>query len=211
MNTLSFTLLAEGTSDRVLLPIIRWMLLQHHGSYNWIGQLADLNVLSNPPKSLPERISAATNLFPSDILFVHRDADKSKVENRIEEIHSAFVANEGLESIVWMPVIPVRMTEAWLLISESALRSSVGNLKGRAPLNIPAIKKLEKISNPKLLLEQNLILASEVTGRRKKKFFFPEHRARIPDYIEDWNKLLELPSAKRLYEDIRQLNFLVIK
>jgi hypothetical protein len=207
MNTLRFTLLAEGSSDRVLIPIIRWMLLQHHSSYDWIGQLADLNVLLNPPKSLADRISATIAYFPSDILFVHRDADKNPVEKRIEEIRSAFAANHELDSIIWSPVIPVRMTEAWLLISETALRASVDNLGGSTPLDIPAIKTLEKIPNPKLLLEQKLVLASELTGRRKKKFFFPEHRSRIPDYIEDWNQLLELPSALRLYEDIRNLNF----
>lgn len=207
MKSFRFTLLAEGTSDRVLLPIIRWMLLQHHGSIDWIGQLADLSNLQNPPKSLVDRVSAAISYFPADILFVHRDSDGLPVETRIDEVRSAFHINGISNCMACIPVIPVRMTEAWLLISEQALRASVDHRNGNVPLNLPPMKKLEKIPNPKQFLEQALLLASELSGRHKKKFYFPKHRARIPDYVEDWNRLLELPSAKRLYDDIRNLTF----
>lgn len=207
MKTFRFTLLAEGSSDRVLIPILRWMLLHHHGSFDWIGQFAELHELPRPPKGLSERISVTNEYFPSDILFIHRDADRESVEKRREEISSAFAETDGLEDLVWTPVIPVRMTEAWLLISETALRSAVGNLHGKVSLSIPPIGKLEGVPNPKAVLEQHLIIASELTGRRRKKFHFPEHRARIPDFIDDWKQLLEVPSARRLFEEIGTLTF----
>lgn len=207
MRTLRFTLLAEGSSDRVLIPILRWMLLHHHGSFDWIGQSAELHALPRPPKKLSERIAVANEYFPSDILFIHRDADKESVEKRREEIGSAFAETQGLEELIWTPVIPVRMTEAWLLISETALRAAVENLHSKVPLSIPSIGKLEGISNPKALLEQQLMIASELTGRRRKKFHFPEHRARIPEFFDDWKQLLEVPSARTLFEEIGTLIF----
>jgi len=208
MKTLRFTLLAEGSSDRVLIPILRWMLLHHHGSFDWIGQPAELHALSRPPKGLPKRISVANEYFPSDILFIHRDADRDSVEKRREEIRTALAETHGLEDLVWAPVIPVKMTEAWLLISETALRSAVGNPRGKVLLNMPPIGNLEEIPNPKAILEQQLVIASELTGRRRKKFHFPEHRARIPEFIDDWKQLLEVPAARALFDEIGALTFL---
>jgi Domain of unknown function (DUF4276) len=207
MNIRRFTLLAEGSSDRVLLPIIRWMLSQHHAAYEWSEQLANLSALPVAPRSLSDRISASINYFPSDILFVHRDSDNASVESRVEEIRTAFANNEDSLDVICIPIIPVRMTEAWLLISEPALRASVDNRNSRVALNLPSINNIEVIANPKQLLEEKLLMASELTGRRRKKFHFPAHRARIPDSIDNWNRLLELPSARRLYNAIGQLSF----
>lgn len=207
MSERRFTLLAEGTSDRVLLPIIRWMLLQQHGSYEWSEQLADFSNLPNPPRSLAERITASIIYYPADVLFVHRDADRTSVESREKEILSAFSNQESAPKVKCVPVIPVRMTETWLLISESALRESVDNRNSRIALDLPAITRLESLPDPKRRLQEALEIASELSGRRKKNFHFPTHRARIPNHIEDWNQLLKLRSASRLYDAIRHLNF----
>ncbi|MFA7344477.1 MAG: hypothetical protein WC003_09245 [Terrimicrobiaceae bacterium] len=56
-------------------------------------------------------------------------------------------------------------------------------------------------------MKELLIAASEWKGRRRKKFHFPEHRARVPDFIENWSMLLQVPSAARVYEDIAALEF----
>lgn len=207
MSTLSFTLLADGTSDRVLIPILRWMLLQHHRDFDWIGQTADLHALPQPPQELPERIVTAAELFPAHVLFIHRDAEKEPPSLRRAQVADAVASVADRRRLLWRPVIPVRMTEAWLLISEPALRHAVGNPNGRSALNLPRLQDLEAIPDPKGILQDNLLVASELTGRRRKKFHFPEHRARIPDFISDWSMLLRIPSARALYEDIASLEF----
>jgi hypothetical protein len=106
-----------------------------------------------------------------------------------------------------VPVIPVRMTEAWLLVSEKALRGASGNPNGRNPLQLPALQDLEKIPDPKMVLQALLTEASGLSGRRRKKFNFSAQRARIPDFLDDWETLLSLPSARRLYEEIASLSF----
>jgi hypothetical protein len=50
-------------------------------------------------------------------------------------------------------VIPVKMTEAWLLIDEKAIREAAGNPKGRQPLNLPKPSKTEELSDPKETLK----------------------------------------------------------
>jgi hypothetical protein len=94
------------------------------------------------------------------------------VESRVEEIRTAFADSANSPDVPCIPVIPVRMTEAWLLISEAALRASVDNRNGRVVLNLPTITTLEAIPNPKQLLEETLLMASELTGRRRKNSIF---------------------------------------
>ena len=84
MKTRRFTLVAEGTSDRVLIPILRWMLLRHHFGFEWMGQSADLHELPKPPRTLPQKIATASELFPADVIFIHRDSDR---ESPIQRHH----------------------------------------------------------------------------------------------------------------------------
>lgn len=207
MSVLRFTLLADGSSDRVLVPILRWMLGQHHGAHDWIGQTANLQALPRPPRGLPDRIAAAAEFFPADVLFVHRDAERESPDRRREEVGQAVEALPAAGRPRSVPVVPVRMTEAWLLISEAAIRRAAGNPNGRVRLALPARNRLESLPDPKAILETLLVNASELHGRRRKKFQFSTHRSRVPDFVDDWEVLLELPSARRVYDEIGDLSF----
>jgi hypothetical protein len=207
MTTLRFTLVAEGTSDRVLIPILRWMLLRHHPEFEWMGQTADLHELPRPPRSLPQKIATASELFPADVIFIHRDSDREAPANRRREISDAIDSLRDSPARHWVPVIPVRMTEAWLLVSETALRSASGNPNGRTPLPFPSWRDLEAIPDPKAVLQNLLVDASGLSGRRRKKINFSAQRARIPDFYENWETLLNLSSAKQLYDEIAALSF----
>lgn len=204
MSSKSFTLLADGSSDRVLVSILGWMLAQKHPDHLWTGIRAELDRLPRPPADLAGRIQATIEYFPGDVIFVHRDAERESRDIRLREISDS-IATTALAGGKWVPVIPVRMTEAWLLISEKAIREASGNPDGRVNLRLPPIREIEGIPDPKHLLRQLLLEAAEVTGRRRKKFHFPERRASIPDFIDDWSELLKLPSASKLYEDVARL------
>jgi hypothetical protein len=193
MRTLRFTLLVEGTSDRVLLPILKWMLLRHHRDIQWSGDHANLQDLPRPPRTLAEKISVTCDLFPAEVIFIHRDADRTTPENRRQEIGGAIKSLSPNSVPRWVPVIPVRMTESWLLVSEIALRSAAGNANGCGRLSLPPLGSFESVPDPKDLLQNLLTEASGLSGRRRKKFSFPAARARIPDFLEDWETLLRLP------------------
>jgi hypothetical protein len=66
-------LVADGTSDRVLLPILTWSLKQHDVD-TVMAQWADLSRIHRPP-DLRGRLKAALDLYPCDVLFVHRDSE----------------------------------------------------------------------------------------------------------------------------------------
>lgn len=206
MKILRFTLVAEGSSDRVLIPILRWMLLRHHLNFEWMGQFADLQELPKPPRTLPQKIATASELFPADVIFIHRDSDREPPANRRKEITEAIGSLDTSPARHCVPVIPVRMTEAWLLVSENALRGASGNLNGRIPLKLPPRQDLERIPDPKKVLQTLLVEASGLSGRRRKTINFSAQRARIPDFLEDWETLLTLPSAKRLDDEIAALS-----
>ncbi|MCH8526611.1 MAG: DUF4276 family protein [Kiritimatiellae bacterium] len=199
-----YTLLMDGTSDRVLHPILQWMLDQCFTDTAWTGQTADFQFAPKKPVRLPDRVAAALDLYPCEVLFIHRDAEREPPEKRVKEIRNAMLEAKQ-EHIVFVPVIPVRMTEAWLLISESAIRRAAGNPNGKVPLHLPTISRLESLPDPKEELKTLLEKSSELTGRRLKKFNFSPHRAIIPDYVDDWSPLLELPSARTLFEKIQDL------
>ena len=82
MQGLRFTLVADGSSDRALLPILVWLLREHFGSTPIQPEFSDLRRLPNPPKKLVERIDKSIELYPCDLLFVHRDAERESIDKR---------------------------------------------------------------------------------------------------------------------------------
>ena len=69
-------------------------------------QWADLRDRRPSLKTLSERIEKALDLYPCQLLFVHRDAESQAPETRIHEINRAL---GGLEHPPVVRVIPVRM------------------------------------------------------------------------------------------------------
>ena len=76
MSAVTYTLLSDGSSDRALMPLLDWLLRQHMPSIAIQGSWADLRRLPRPPRSLVNRIQTSVDLFPCDLLFVHRDAPR---------------------------------------------------------------------------------------------------------------------------------------
>lgn len=196
---MTYTLVADGGSDKVLLPILTWSLKQHQVT-PLEPQWADPDSIPRPENTL-ERYKAALDLYPCDVLFVHRDAEAQPSAMRREEIANA------LQGIVvrHIPVVPVRMMEAWLLADESAIRSAAGNPNGRENLFLPDIRRLEDLPDPKRVLHDALTAASGLGARRRSRFPVHQRVHRIPDYIDDYSPLKVLPAFQTLQQDIRVL------
>ena len=124
MNDLRYTLLSDGSSDRVLLPILNWTLCQN-GVDTVQPSWADMARLDKPPQNLTDRIDGAVQLHQCDVLFIHRDAERMSRASRIrfEEIANGYSqVNSELTLPPHVCIVPVRMTEAWLLFDEPAIR-----------------------------------------------------------------------------------------
>lgn len=199
MNPFRYTLVADGPSDRSLLPIIDWVLAGLGLTVGIAGQMADFRYLTTPPSGLVARIRLAFTQYPCDLLFIHRDAEAERMEIRAEEIRAA---SEAATVLTYVPVIPVRMTEAWLLIDENAIRRSADNPSGTNPLPLPAIGTLEATQDPKRALHECLLVACDL-GRRQRDQFqrrIGERVQRVAFLINDFGPLERLP-AFRTFRD----------
>jgi hypothetical protein len=108
------------------------------------------------------------------------------------------------KSVTTVPVIPVRMTEAWLLLDETAIRQVAGNPRGRRDLSLPAPKRVESVPDPKQLLQQCLLTAADCGGRRREQVTkrFNEHRRQLLERIDRSGPINDLPSWQQLIADI---------
>lgn len=157
-----------------------------------------------PGANLRDRLVRALQDYPCDVLFIHRDAEREPREKRLEEIRQAVTA-AGVPAFV--PVVPVRMAEAWLLVDERAIRRAAGNPNGAAPLSLPRPAKLEDVPDPKKLLRECLIQASEKTGRRLQQFErdLAERAERVAELIADFSLLRQLPAFRLFETDTREV------
>lgn len=207
MKTLRLTLVSEGTTDAALLPIIAWCLKQAVGLTVSESRRAEFWRLPEKPNGLVDEMANAVELYPCDVLFVHRDSDRELHETRIGQIRKAFLELEAKgKKLPAVAVVPVRMLEAWLCFDERAIRKAAGNPNGREPLNLPPLKRVESCPTPKDDLVKALRIASGLSGRRLKKFDEATAFARIVDYIEDFSPLRGLRSFQALEDAIKALN-----
>lgn len=188
MTVLRYTLLPDGSSDAVLMPMIEWLIREHYPDLRVQGLVAER--LETSDRSLKQRIPAALASFPCDLLFVHRDAEGDPIEARLHEIETASAA----AGISCVPVIPVRMTEAWLFSDEAAIRSAAYNAQGRMPLNLPPKRQWESLSDPKKQLFEILVTASGRNGRALGKFNPHRQRPLVALRTSDFSALRGLPS-----------------
>lgn len=206
MNQIRYTLLSDGSSDRALMPILGWLLRNKLPTTAVQDQWADLGSLPKPPKTLIERIKKTLDLYPCDLLFIHRDAETESYQNRKAEIEQA-VAEYKQKYEKLSPhvcVVPVRMQEAWLLIDEPALRRAAGNPNGKKQLKLPPVKALEGLPDPKDTLYNLLREASELSGRRRKQFKPDQAAHRLAELIDDFSPLRHLSAFGGLETDVDQ-------
>lgn len=150
---------------------------------------------------LAYRILFALDQFPCDLLFVHRDAEKENqpLVKRTEEIEEAKVLlADKCDFKVTIPVIPIRMTEAWLLIDENAIRVAVSNPNGKMRLDLPPIRGIENLPDPKETLKSLLKAASGTNARRYREP--PTHI--LASCISDFSQLRNLTSFMEMEKSI---------
>lgn len=202
MQELRYTLVTDGSSDAALLPILTWLLIEHGIDIAIQSQWADLGRLRIPTKGLYHKIELALELYPCDLLFIHRDAENQSHEQRRQEIAQATSRLSADLRKSHICVIPVRMSEAWLLFDEAAIRHAAGNRSGRQPLELPQLARVEALPDAKQVLHNLLSNACGLTGRRLRQFEVRRHARRVSEFITDFSPLRKLPAFARLEQDV---------
>ena len=175
---ITYSVIADGWTDRVLLPIISWAIHRLD---------PDVDILE---PEFAERTGSVEEFFgdysPSTMLvFAHRDAEKAAFEDRLREFEQ--VLSEHSEVV---PVIPVRMSEAWLLIDGAAIANAAGSPDAKVP--VPKLSTLEGIADPKAELTELLFKAAgSPKGRSGKRFkrSAGKHRVHLASLITDYSPL----------------------
>lgn len=200
---LSYTLLSDGSSDRVLGRIIDWViesLMSGCGrSEEIVGRWADFRIWPKPPRLLPERIERTIEYFPCDLLFIHRDAEGVPIDERSREIQRALDGRQ-LRGSRPVQIIPVRMTEAWLLIDEAAIRRAAGNPRSHVELSLPNINAIEGKADPKQILHEALRRAA---GDTRRRFRVNSAVHSVAESISDFSPLRGLPAFQAFEAETR--------
>lgn len=195
---LRYTLIADGSSDSVLMPIIDWLLAEHAPLARISGTFATFR--QGQDRALSARITTALREFPCDLLFIHRDAEGASLAQRKDEIS---IACEGLD-IKTVPIIPVHMTEAWMFADEAAIRFASENASGTHRISIPAKRQWESMADPKAALFEVLIEASAKSGRALKKFNPEKARTLIAQRATQFKQLRGLSSFDAFEQALTQ-------
>ncbi len=205
MEELRYTLLSDGPSDKALMPILTWLLRQHVPNLPIQSRWSELRRLPTPPRELHEKIQLSIDLYPCDLLFVHRDAETTSLEERLGEINQAIsnaIVDRQMPAVVC--VVPIRMMEAWLLFDINAIRQAAGNPNGTVSLSLPTLSGIESLPDPKRVLRDILLTATGLGTHRRRRFDTNIAVQRIPECIEDFSSLRILSAFIALEEYIKR-------
>lgn len=203
MLRLHYTLMADGRSDIALMSVIDWVIADCWPEQAIDGSFAER--LGPVGSTLARRIPEVLRSFPCDLLIVHRDAEGEPINRRLNEMARAM----PLGPPRWVPLIPVKMTEAWLLSDEKAIRAAAENKRGTMELGLPAKSRWEHLADPKKVLFAALNAASGKSARARRKFDPGRQRALVAQNTADFSHLRGLSAfdsfEKKLTAALREI------
>lgn len=214
MTTLVTALYAEGPTDQRFLPLIIQrtvvQILTQRG-YTTVDVLEPMPVSpSNRGKRDLAILEVARQVHGYHLLFVHADADApssvSALQHRIMPgvalVHSAHQCGEAV-CIDLVPVVPVQMTEAWMLVDSKALLDIMGSSLLPPQLGIPTKPHhVEQIADPKQHLTS--IFAEALANRTRRV----RRRRTIAELYEPLARAIDLaaleqtPSYRQFVENL---------
>lgn len=206
MDRLTYTLISDGSSDTTLMHIINWCLRDLYPNLPIDSQYADFNPLQKKPSQgdIQKRIELASKLYPFDLCIYHRDAEKN--ERNILDIRTAEVLDKlddkTRKKVVC--IIPIKMMESWLLTDEKAIKFAANNPNGHVQLNLPDIKRIECLTNPKDLLHGLLTTATENNKRRLKSFNVDRAVHLVAEHTDNFEKLRQLSAFKKFEHELKK-------
>ena len=188
---LTWSIIADGGTDRLLVPIIEWAIHR-----------VDPQVEILEPQFRKRRGSVKEELGKQDsghmLVFVHRDSEGLRLEERLQEF-------EGVERPDVVPVVPVQMSEAWILFNARAIAKAAG--APSAGIGAPRVAELESIANPKQRLDELLVAAAGNPSGRRGRIFkrsIVARRVSVAQYIADYSPLEDVPAFAAFQDSLAE-------
>ena len=188
---LTWSVVADGGTDRLLVPVIQWAIHRLD---------PDVEILEPEFRKRHGSVVDFLGGYESDVMlvFVHRDSENLSLQQRSREFEAVTRPNV-------VPIVPVQMSEAWILFDSAAVAKAPGSPASR--VSVPAIAEIEGISNPKERLDQLLFhAAGSPTGRRGRNFkrSIVDRRVSVAEYISDYAPLRHLPAFRRFQRSLAE-------
>ncbi|MEO0779273.1 MAG: DUF4276 family protein, partial [Bacteroidota bacterium] len=162
-NALTIAFTGEGVTDERFLPNIiqrtaEELLMEYGKGIIEVYPVMNLGREAHPEGDI---YGAAVRAEGYHLLVVHRDADhrdeekalKYSIRPSVEKIQLA----KGDLCRTLVPIIPVRMTEAWLMADKDLLRAELRTNLSLKELGLH--RSPEQYANPKQVIEQALRIA----------------------------------------------------
>ena len=184
---LAYAVVADGGTDRLLVPIIQWAVHRLDPGVDILEP-----EFRKRKGSVTEFLAAYRN--EAMLLFVHRDSENVTLDERLREFHT-------LDRQDVVPVVPVRMSESWLLFDGTAIAKAASAPSAQVP--VPPIAQIENIPDPKSRLDQLLFQAAGApSGRRGRNFqrTIVNRRVSVAEYIVDYSPLENVSAFRRFQE-----------
>ena len=147
------------------------------------------------------------NLSGVMILCFHVDADNKTDDKAFNErVNPAFKAviqsdKELCKNLI--AIVPIQMTEAWMLVDKDLLKSELGTSKNDEELGIN--KKPETFADPKRIIEESIQIVRQEFGKRRR------YQLKIDDLYQpigqkiNLQKLDTLSSYSKFKEAVREI------
>lgn len=206
-------LATEGTTDdRFLNSVVR----RTFEEIALTECTVDIDIFVHPLKvdkrglSFPEYVAKSSSKGISDYgimaLAIHTDADRETYEERIQD--KIIPAQQLLEQLsdeeyckLLIPVIPVRMIEAWMLADKELLKSEIGTRKSDHELKID--KDPEAMADPKFCIEEAIRVATAGLPNRRNRLSIADLYEILGDKISI-ESLERLDSYRKFVDEVRK-------
>jgi hypothetical protein len=225
MKSLLLGLYAEGHSDYLFLPAViqrtsRWLLEQHK----------QMEVRTLPIKSIilnetglgqaESIVQAACRAIDCHALIIHTDADHRTSEPALRERYQPGYQQvqqmrEHREQICkhLLPLVPIQMTEAWMLADqETLLQRVIGTSMNAQSLGLPTrARQIEADADPKSTFNRVVQRAYQHRSRRHRQIDITPYYESLAQQIK-LERLHFLPSYQQFVKDLtdtlKTLNFI---
>lgn len=217
-NIVTIGLATEGTTDiRFLQSVIQRTF--EHIAFECKGEIEVYDpVYLGPTKG--QFVESVENLARKAaeqgimVLCIHADADESSDQKVWDhKFYPAFQQIENSETDLCknlIPIIPIQMTEAWMLADREVLLSEIGT--DQLPQNLGLHRDPESISDPKFVISEAIRIAfADLPKRRRNQITIADlyqpigQKARM-DRLERLESFQKFKSVVR--EAYRKLNYL---
>lgn len=210
MKNVALALYAEGPTDQLFLPEVirrtaKQNLNQSGHQYIDVKPVDPISFSKSGMKRDECILQAARRAANYNILIIHADADYRTAERALKErFYPGYsLVQQAQEDVCRcvIPIVPVQMTEAWMLADPEALRTALGTSKKAQELGLPQKAKLvEADSDPKQTLK--MIVGKANTHRTRQRFVEVNSIYTLLGRKVDLLRLGDVPAYQRFMQDL---------